>query len=828
MTAIRVWLRAILRQRWRATIVLSLLIGIAGAAAIGAADGARRTQTAFPRMREATHAADLLVSPGGTGLQGFFDELARQPEVEDSGVLAGVPLAVYNKSGQPDPSAGPIPNAALDDRTGFTVQAVKIIAGRMYDPNASDEAIVDPKAAALLHLHIGSTLRMALGTSNDEDFGQFVPVEIRIVGIGVSQDNVVATSLLGVQPNMTLTPAFFRSQPSLNKAFNLKTRQQAVVNYEGVFLRLRAGTDIPAFEKRATEIASKYPLTFGTFFENLKQAADRVQHAIVPLAIALYAFAGLIAVALLFVLGQAIARQQFVEADDFWTLRALGFTRAQVVGVSLSRVSVVALLGTLLAVGGALPVSMFMPIGPGRVAETHPGFEVNVAIVGLGATALFILLMVRALAPALRAAAWGSDASSAPSRTSTLADAAARAGFAPPFAAGVRMAFEQRRGSRSLPLRSALAGSIVGLAALTAALMFASSLNRLVTVPAQYGQQWDVIADSSFGILPFKANEAAMRSDPDLAAYTVGNYGSLVIDHQDVPAVGLTVLKGAENQVAYPRLLAGRAAEKPDEIVLGTTQFRRLKTGLNRTITVQFPLDTEPRQMRVVGRAVFPTLGRGSFTPASLGDGAAVIADDFASLEKVFNEGATESNNFVLIRIRPGADRRAVEKRLSDRFVDPACAVTHDCAILHELRPIELGVLTRVRSVPLILAGLLALFAIATLGHALLTSVRLRAHDLAILKTIGFVRRQIRATVAWQTSALGFTTLLFGLPLGIIGGRAIWSLFANDLGVPPDAALSIAVILIAIPATLLLANVIGAIPARAAARTEAAVVLRTE
>ena len=78
MTAIRVWVRAVLRQRWRATLVLSLLIGIAGAAALGAADGARRTQTAFPRMREATKGADLLVSPGGTGLQGYFEEVDAQ------------------------------------------------------------------------------------------------------------------------------------------------------------------------------------------------------------------------------------------------------------------------------------------------------------------------------------------------------------------------------------------------------------------------------------------------------------------------------------------------------------------------------------------------------------------------------------------------------------------------------------------------------------------------------------------------------------------------------------------------------------------------------
>ena len=129
---------------------------------------------------------------------------------------------------------------------------------------------------------------------------------------------------------------------------------------------------------------------------------------------------------------------------------------------------------------------------------------------------------------------------------------------------------------------------------------------------------------------------------------------------------------------------------------------------------------------------------------------------------------------------------------------------------------------------PLILAGLLALFAAATLAHALLTSVRLRARDLAILKTIGFIRRQIIATVAWQTSTLAVTALLLGLPLGIIAGRAIWSMFASGLGVPSVPVISAVVLGVAIPSTLLLANVIGALPARAAARTEAAVVLRTE
>jgi hypothetical protein len=148
MTAIRVWVRAILREHWRATVVLSVLIGVAGAAAIGAADGARRTQTAFPRMRQVTNGADVLVSAGGTGLNGYYDALGRLPEVESYGVIAGIPLAVFDKSGKPNPTIGPIPNAAVDDRALFRVQRAKIVAGRIFDPNAVDEAVIDPKTAA--------------------------------------------------------------------------------------------------------------------------------------------------------------------------------------------------------------------------------------------------------------------------------------------------------------------------------------------------------------------------------------------------------------------------------------------------------------------------------------------------------------------------------------------------------------------------------------------------------------------------------------------------------------------------------------------------------
>ena len=134
----------------------------------------------------------------------------------------------------------------------------------------------------------------------------------------------------------------------------------------------------------------------------------------------------------------------------------------------------------------------------------------------------------------------------------------------------------------------------------------------------------------------------------------------------------------------------------------------------------------------------------------------------------------------------------------------------------------------RIQSLPLLLAGLLALAGAATLMHTLVSSIRRRRRDLAILKTLGFLRGQVSAAVAWQATTLVVLALLIGLPLGIAAGRWGWNLFANQLGVVPEPQVSFLPLLLAIPATVLLANLIALIPGRAASRVQPAIVLRSE
>ena len=115
----------------------------------------------------------------------------------------------------------------------------------------------------------------------------------------------------------------------------------------------------------------------------------------------------------------------------------------------------------------------------------------------------------------------------------------------------------------------------------------------------------------------------------------------------------------------------------------------------------------------------------------------------------------------------------------------------------------------------------------AALALALAGTVRARRRDLALLKTLGFTRRQLAVTLSWQASATALTGIVIGLPVGIALGRQLWILFARNIDVVPQPSVPFSVLFVALGA-LLLANLVASVPGRAAAATPAAIVLRQE
>src|SRR5947207_14248035 len=113
-------MRAELRGKWRSSLLIVLLIGLAGGVALTAAAGARRTDTAYPRFLTATNSEDYVMSAqySGAGSRGLYAAVARLPEVERTGVIEGLPLVYTPAPGKFDGSVQLV--ASIDGKAAYS------------------------------------------------------------------------------------------------------------------------------------------------------------------------------------------------------------------------------------------------------------------------------------------------------------------------------------------------------------------------------------------------------------------------------------------------------------------------------------------------------------------------------------------------------------------------------------------------------------------------------------------------------------------------------------------------------------------------------------
>jgi ABC-type lipoprotein release transport system permease subunit len=808
--AVLMRIRSDLRVRWRAWSVLAIVIGLVGAVVLATAAGARRTDTSYGRFLVTSHAADVLISPGLMGLHGFDAAVAKLPEVASAAPASGMDVFTTDPSHQ-----DVIALSGLDGAFGHTIERPKIAEGRLSDPSKADEAVAIRSAAQALHLHAGDTLHLiaAPTTSEGPDLSKARQVTLKIVGIGVSRDDAVPVNSLSSQPTL-LTSPLFRKQ--FDDTFN---------SFDGDYLRLRPGASIGAISAKAQALAAKYPETTGSaIIADEHQQAAAVERAIRPQAGALALFSLLVALVGLFVIGQLAIRQVASASDDHVVLREVGMTRRDLLAVGLGEVGVVAVIGSIIAVVVSWLLSPLTPIGAARIAEPTPGFTINWAMVGLGALAIVVLLVAWVAWPVWRIAGRAVEGHATFARPSRIAAALARSGSVA-ASVGARFVVQPGRGRGAVPMRTAIAGTVVAIGALAATLVFGTNLVRLIDTPHLYGQTWSVGVDTGFGQVPGSAISKYLAKQPDVQGWTNGNHLDLMIDGHEVPAVGLESGHGA---TVWPAIVEGRAPRRPDEIVLGAKSLAAAHAHVGDRVRVGVQGGDGTQQMRVVGRAVFPLFGQGSFTPTGLGDGAAMINPVPASQSCPPGEADRgPCFSFFLIDTVPGhtLDPATLTHGLEKAGVCPA---DQQCNVFTSQRPVDVDNYARVRSTPIFLTVVLGLLAIATLAHLALTTTRRRRHDLAVLRTLGFVRRQVAGAVSWQATVLLAVALVVGLPVGVALGRWLWTLFAGRLGAVVSISVPVGWLLLTIPIALLLANVAAVGPAWRAARRSPGPALRTE
>jgi ABC-type antimicrobial peptide transport system permease subunit len=806
MSVILLRLRSELRNRWRAWLGLALLLGLAGGAATAAAAGARRTESAYPRFVAAQKGYDLLTGgfPDSIDPEKALPVLERLPSVKEWARLDFLSAAGILPSGKRLTNPQIAAATDLQGRAGFELNRFKVLSGRAFDLNAPHEAMVDFGTADKYDLKLGSVVRFVIGDFADPK-AKLYPV--RIVGIVAYPGSFPAVGISSFFTTIQVTPAFARVNHITPYAGD-----------SGLLIRLKGGSSgLPSFFKE--KAAAGLGKVDVPVIEKVQTAG--VQRSIRFEVQALWVLGALITLTALAILGQSLARQTSLDSDELPTLRAIGVSRRQLFALGLTRATVIGTAAALIAVPIAVLLSPLAPIGLARLAEPTPGVRIDGPVLLAGSALVLVLSVALSILPSMRSArSAGTSGSLEPDRErpSGFAGALGRASSSPSAVAGLRMALEPGRGRTAVPVRSAIFGSAISVAALTAALLFATSLHHVLNTPRLSGFTWDAFVsaeadDPADSAALVRTTAAAFRADPLLAGFSRGGYINVKI--AGISLFGVTVGGGGP---AHPIISEGRAPKAGNEIALGAGTLRATHTSIGDSVRVAVDDQDHPAQpvlMKIVGKAIIPPSPFGISRP---GDGVAISFAGWSSIDP----GAIERAPFspFLVRYAPGVSE-----------VDGLAAVRRDAPtafIIPAERPGDVSSLVRISDVPILLSGLLALIALGTLAHTLVTSIRRRRRDLAILKTIGFVRGQLSGAVAWQATTLAAFALLIGVPVGVAVGRWSWRLFADQLGVLPDPIIPTIAVLVAIPAGLLLANLIAALPGRSAARTRAAHVLRSE
>lgn len=777
---------------------------------MAAAAGARRTASAYPRFLEAQRAVDIaIIDRNPITAATKLDAVEKRPEVAEFQRFDLFLGAIRTDRGLAVPILDSPPAATADGRLGSVLHKPKALRGRRPSPERADEVSVGFLTADRFGLDIGSelVLRLALptwdqlsefqevveGSRDAWDFAAGPTIRLRVVGIEAMPGGFPPLAP-GQGPPLFLTPAFHQSYA------------EGTLTVAGTAIILKDESALSGFRDAAERIIGPGGATFLTKPEH----ASKIQRATHLQVVGLWLMAGLTGFAALVILSQAFARQVFAESADYPTLAAIGMTRRQLWALGVARAALTCGPAALCAVAVAVLLSPATPIGLARIAEPDPGFRVDVPVLAIGVSVLIVALLLTTSLPAWWATKT-SRASSSVSARAPLRPVTALGSMLmlvrPPAVvlAGIRMALQPRgRGRDAVPVRSTIICASVGVAALAAAVFFGTSLQHLVRTPELYGQRWDTrigsraMDDISEDVVPL------LKGNPAISELSEGTITEANIGGHVVGVLAVDSLQGQPFAVA----VEGRAPQSADEILLGTRTFREVKARIGDRMEVR--MGDSSRSMTVVGRGVHPDVS----DSGRFGEGVAMTYQGLKSL----NPGA--ARNVFLVRFSPEVDFDQTYRELQGTF--------SRIGISRGGPPTELAGFGRTEDLPFLLAVMVAIVGAVTMVHTLLMAVHRRRRDLAVLKTMGFVRRQVAWAVVWQSTVLAVIILLVGLPLGLIGGGRAWSVFASQLGVRPEAAFPVAPMFLIVPTTLLLANLVAAVPARMAAGTHPGAELRAE
>lgn len=776
------------RVRWRALVAIGLIGWLSASVAMAAVAAGRRASTSFDRM---------LVASGTPNAEGFYDGPV-EPEkfealtrVEGVKGAATISMLVVGPAEGDLLAGGNVIGFAIRQAFGESLSAV-VVEGRRPDDDAVAEVAVNEAFRDATGFGAGDRIELVSYTDDAarqaEETGEppEVPdgpsVPVAITGVTRHAEDVSDVA----DPVIIVTEAF------------AERYGDEIADLSSILL-LRVDPDRVDAVRAATETI--FPGGIG--LERAEDLGARVRNGLAVQRIALYVLGAVAAAAGSLALMQNLRRFLAMSADQRRTLVSLGgSTRldAQAVALTLFPASVGV---ALTSAATATAISPLMISGLARQAEPDTGVWFDWLTLAAGTALVLVAFGVEAITSAVTVGR------SRPVARVTLADRLAkRLRLRAAAAIGVRFALDTGRAAGGVPTRSAIAGAAVGVAGVLGTLTFSASVDALFDRPEDWGATFDLMVEN----VP-EERAAAMRFTREVAA--VEGVGAAALnEYADTDAAG-SVLRAGERSVAQQfeilqpvagtiplRIVDGRAPTSRDDIVVGPRILDELDIGIGETVTAEWGANRAER--KVVGTVLAPGIDDVDRSAYMTPEGLEELSDDIRGALVLVEAGGVRADE--------------VAARLADRGME----------VRRLQAPSSIDNLDELGSVPSLLVGFLSVLSVVAGGSAMVLTVRRRRRELAVLRSLGFVRPQVRGAVAAQGATLGVAALLLGIPCGLVAGRLVYDLVASNVGFLVHHAVPRSAVAVVAVAALGAALAVGAAIAPSAHRLSPAATLRME
>jgi putative ABC transport system permease protein len=485
-------------------------------------------------------------------------------------------------------------------------------------------------------------------------------------------------------------------------------------------------------------------------------------------------------------------------------LKAVGFTKAQVLWLYIGQYLVLGWIGCPL---GLLLGILLSPLPLKNIASSlsttfQPPLNpwIIVAVLG-GVPAIIVVATWRsaqraAKANIVRAIATGAEAPA--KKEFWLPRLAARLGFPIPFVLGLGDVFAK-------PFRSLTTGLnlLLGVIGIVFGLTLNETLETYKANPPLLGVAYDAVVTR--GVTGDSRVQYLLARAPGVEAF----YGEYRVDVETLTGETFQVRAVDGDVEDFPfRILAGRMIRPGTNEVMagqGLLDWLGLRVGDELTVVLD-GWRHRPVTWRIVGAYTEP-----------VNTGQMAIAN-FSTLARLL---PGESPSIYYLKLAPGADTDILRC-----YLEPRPESDLNMTLASQAIP---GVVIYLQLALFVLSGILIGIALVSVFNTSLLAVQEKLRIIGVLKTVGFTPSQVVTMVNTTAGFLGLLAAILGLPLGWFFTKSMLSVLAKTYGFGAVEMPINGLYILALPLLMTGVSIAGSyLPGKRAARVSIVNVLRGE